>query len=458
MTEMEIRVRRAVSFIAGDKGATYAFRIAVGAAVIILYVVGRHQWFTRDDWAYVISRDALFQSRGWQHWLFEAQDGHWLTIPILIFHFTTQIFGLGSYWPFLIPTMVAHVGAVFLVRSICRRVGVSAWTTTLVCSMLLVFGSGWDNIVFAIQISYNLSLVAFLAQVLLVDHDGPVDRRDYFAAALGVVCLVSSGFGPIFTIGVLMLLLLRRRGKALAVVVLPQVIVYAWWYLAWETDPAADKLPGNRAELPAYLVRGVTATFESMVTVPALAGIAIVAALAVALWSGIAWRARTTLISMWITVIVMFLAIGFERIGFGVPTAASSRYLHISAMLIAPVLALTVDQLARISREVRWAGRLLLAVAVAANAGSLRLFGAQWALESRAEKTTFELIAGSPLAATADPFIIPSKTSPNVALMWLPWMIERDAITPRVTANDAERQMVLIALGQDPAPTPTSTP
>ena len=68
MTEMEIRVRRAVSFIAGDKGATYAFRIAVGAAVIILYVVGRHQWFTRDDWAYVISRDALFQSRGWQHW------------------------------------------------------------------------------------------------------------------------------------------------------------------------------------------------------------------------------------------------------------------------------------------------------------------------------------------------------------------------------------------------------
>ena len=202
----------------------------------------------------------------------------------------------------------------------------------------------------------------------------------------------------------------------------------------------------------------MTATFESMVTVPALAGIAIVAALAVALWSGIAWRARTTLISMWITVIVMFLAIGFERIGFGVPTAASSRYLHISAMLIAPVLALTVDQLARISREVRWAGRLLLAVAVAANAGSLRLFGAQWALESRAEKTTFELIAGSPLAATADPFIIPSETSPNVALMWLPWMIERDAITPRVTANDAERQLVLIALGLAPAPTSTSTP
>ena len=44
--------------------------------------------------------------------MFDAQDGHWLTIPVLIFHVTREIFGLGSYWPFLLPTIAAHVGAV----------------------------------------------------------------------------------------------------------------------------------------------------------------------------------------------------------------------------------------------------------------------------------------------------------------------------------------------------------
>ena len=47
------------------------------------------------------------------------------------------------------------------------------WTTTLVCAGLLVFGAGWENIVFAIQITYGLSMLAFLLHVLLVDHDGP---------------------------------------------------------------------------------------------------------------------------------------------------------------------------------------------------------------------------------------------------------------------------------------------
>ena len=146
--------------------------------VVVFYIVGRHQWFTRDDWAFVLTRERILQFHGWQDWLFLPQDGHWMTIPIVLYHWIQELFGLTSYWPFLLPAMVAHVGAVLLARKVCRRLHVSAWTTTIVCSMLLVFGSGFDNIVFAIQVCYNLSLVCFLAQLLLVDHDGPVDWRD----------------------------------------------------------------------------------------------------------------------------------------------------------------------------------------------------------------------------------------------------------------------------------------
>jgi hypothetical protein len=46
----------------------------------------------------------------------------------------------------------------------------------------------------AIQIVYNLSLLAFLIQILLIDHDGPPDWRDWCGAAAGPVAVASSGF------------------------------------------------------------------------------------------------------------------------------------------------------------------------------------------------------------------------------------------------------------------------
>ena len=79
---------------------------------------------------------------------------------------------------FLLPVIAAHLGCVVLIRVICRRAGVTPWTTTLVGVLLAMFGSGFENLVFAIQISYYLTLLAFLAQIVLFDHDGPPDWRD----------------------------------------------------------------------------------------------------------------------------------------------------------------------------------------------------------------------------------------------------------------------------------------
>jgi len=458
MNVVEDKARTAASWAAGDDGATWTFRLALVLTIPVFYFVGRRQWFTRDDWAYVLSREAVRANSGWQHWLFDAQDGHWLTIPVLVFHFTREIFGLGSYWPFLLPAMASHVVAVLLTREVCKRLRVSPWNTTIVCAMLLVFGSGWDNIVFAIQISYNFSLVFFLAQFLLADHDGPVDRRDVIGAVLGVLGMMSSGFGPIFMVGVFVLLAFRRRWKAVLIAVVPQAVIYGWWLIFWATDNVAAARPGDRAELPAYLARGVSATFEAMVAIPALSGLALLAALGVALWRGTAWRARSMMIALWATLGTMFLAIGWERIGFGVPTAASSRYLHIGAIVIAPVLALAVDQLARLSSEARWAARIVLVMAVAVNASALRTNSSRWAQQARAEQDTFSLVAGSPEVLAVPVTRVMSPFSPNVTIQWIPTLISWNAITPRHPRDEREHHHVLVALGLAPPDTEPPSP
>ncbi|MFM2072543.1 MAG: hypothetical protein RLZZ623_2806, partial [Actinomycetota bacterium] len=343
-TALEVRVRRMASRTATDDAARRAFAIAVVVAVAVWFVVGRQQWFIRDDWAVLVTRDRVRHLEGWQPWLFQPTAGHWMTVPVLIYQALRNVFGLGSYWPFLVVNLALHLGCVLAVRQLCRRIGVSEWTTTLVCAGLLVFGPGWENIVFAIQITCNLSLLAFLLQILLVDHDGPVDRRDIAGSALAVIGVMSSGFGVFFFLGIAILLILRQRWTALAVAVAPQGLALAWWAVRWGGKSSESRVPGPVSMVPTFAVHGVTAVFDSLVTVPGLGGIAAIAALAVALWHRPGWRAQSILITLWLTVAGLYVGIGYERIGFGVEGGGISRYLHIGAMLLAPAFALSVDR------------------------------------------------------------------------------------------------------------------
>ena len=173
---VEARARAAVAWLATDRAARRVFLVAIAGAIVAWYVAGRRQWFIRDDWAFLITRNYMRDVAGWQRWLFEPTAGHWMTVPLLIYRGLRNLFGLDSYWPFLAVNLALHLGIVLAVRQLVRRAGAAEWTNTLVCTALLVFGAGWENIVFAIQITCNLSLLAFLVQMLLVDHEGDVDR------------------------------------------------------------------------------------------------------------------------------------------------------------------------------------------------------------------------------------------------------------------------------------------
>ena len=158
------------------------------------------------------------------------------------------------------------------------------------------------------------------------------------------------------------------------------------------------------------------------------------------------------MITLLTTIVVMFAAIGFQRLGFGIAIASSSRYLHMAAIVIAPAFALMIDRLARFGREVRWAGLVVVAVAIGVNFSSLRELSVQWALAARQEKETLELIAGSGLAPSADQKRFPFVNSPDVTVGSVQWLVDNGAITPRTPANEAELQRVQIALGLIPPP------
>jgi hypothetical protein len=447
--DVEPRLRRGAAWAASDEGARWAFRIVLIVSVVVLYLVGRNQWFIRDDWAFVFTREKVHQASGLDDMLFMAQDGHWMTIPIIIYRIIHALFGTGSYWPYLVPTIACHLGIVAMVRKLSLRVGVSPWTATILAGTLALFGSGWENIVFAIQLVYNLSLLAFLVHLMLIDHDGPPDYRDGLGVIAGLVAVSSSGFGPFFIVGTLVFTVLRRRWKAAAIATIPTALASAWWWLFWGSDPAGES-SRSFSQMPAYVNRGLEAVFQGITATASLVGVSLVATLAILLWRRRNPAAHDLMLALAITAVLIYIGLGIERSGFGVDTAANSRYVYVGAVLLIPAFGVAVDQLARIGPPALWAARLLLVAAIAMNISALKTNSDEWAKRSSDERMVLGLVAASPTISTVNQASAPLSFSPDVRISDLAELVADGAIHPHLATTADEQALVEAALSQPP--------
>lgn len=430
-----------------DAVAHRALAAVAVAALVILIVVGRRFWFAADDWAFLLTRPRLRQAEGLDAMLMAPQDGHWMVGPIIVYTAIDWLVGLGSYWPYLVVLWISHVTVVALAWAWMRRLGVSAWTVTLMTGVLLLFGAGWQNIFFAIQITYNFSLAAFLAQLLLVDHDGPIDRRDVIGAGLGIVSATSSGFGPFFAGGVGLLLVLRRRWAAAAVAVVPQVLLLAWWWSTWGGDPVGDTERAGLRFLIEWMKTGLHATFNSLVGFGVLSWSAFLLCVAIAVWPGTGRERRAPTIALVVTAVVMIGGIGLRREILGIEAAASPRYQYMVAMLVAPVLAFGLDQACRFAAWGTWFIRLLLVVALARNVVWMNERSDPWLALIENDRQTFSLVAGSPERSMAAPDRPLSTFSPDVWVGDLDRLVADGAVSSRAPVTDDERALVAEALG-----------
>ena len=426
--------------------------------LVLLVWAGRHQWFVRDDWAFLFTRDRFRETNGLQTMLLYPQDGHWMTWPILTFHALRAVFGITSYLPYLVVLWITHTGIVLLARTWMRRLGVSAWGTTLMTAVLFWFGSGWENTLFAVQIVYNFSLLAFLAQSLLVDHDGPVDRRDVFGSILALVGVSSSGFGPFFGFGITVLLVVRRRWAAACVAVVPQAVAWLWWWFNWGDDPAGDAGNTSLRFAASFTKFGIWSTFGSLTGSGILAWSALILCVAMIAWHRTTWTQRAPMIAFLATAFAMYLGIGARREIFGVYAAAWPRYQYMAAMLLAPGLALGMDQARRFAPWGKWVARLVLVLALGRNVVELRDGSRFWSAFAEADRRTFSLVVGSD-----ERFDLPqdgwmTEVSPDVQVRDLERLVAAGAIEPAVPVTPEDQEILRRAIdqaratGSQPAP------
>ena len=261
--------------------ALLVFAGVVVAALVLFLVLGHDQWFFLDEWDFIANRDG-----GRLHDLFQPHNEHWSTLPILAYRGLYRVFGLGTYVPYQTVSIVLHLTVATLLLVVMRRSGVRPWVATAAASLFALFGAGSQDIVWGFQMAWSASLIFGLTHLLLADHDGPVDRRDWLGLAAGFAGLLCSGVAVTMTIVVGIAVLLRRGWRMALLHTVPLAVVYAIWWLATASDSygMADAALGNVVR---FVATGIGATFGAMGQLPG-AGIALGILLVVGLVT--AWR------------------------------------------------------------------------------------------------------------------------------------------------------------------------
>jgi hypothetical protein len=417
-----------------ERAALAVFAVAVVAeAALVVVDLGRDRWFMLDEWDFLADRTA-----GDLDDLFRDHGGHWVTLPVLAYRAMWNVFGF-DYTGYLVVVVAFGIATVSLVRIVMRRCGVGPWIATITPLGLLLFGAGEDNIVWAFQIAFLGALVFGFVHLVLLDHDGPIDRRDWLGLGAGVLALMFSGVGIAMAVAAGFAALLRRGWRVAAFHCMPLAAVYVAWWLAirpsdYYADPSAS-LTTRVVDFVRWVVAGVRSAFAaygSLTGVGVLLGVLLVFGLVVA-WRGLGrdeLRVRAALPGAALVGGVSFLGLmAVARGGAGPEFAASGRYIFVVIVLALPALGVAADAVIRRWRIMAVPIVVLLVIGIPGNVGE---FGTHfpWVKQYFVnERQQVALVPRLRDAALVPPEVLVDPTgNPGLTVGWLRDQLERGAL------------------------------
>jgi hypothetical protein len=312
--------------------------IAVAAIVgsLVTLYLGRNLWFFGDEFAFVLDRSATSMAD-----LMRPHNEHWSIVPILVYRSIFSVVSLSSYLPYLGALAVINASIGTLAGVILRKAGAPLGVAALVALGVTVLGAGAENLVWAFQIGFTLSLATALAVVLVLGFGDRSRREDWLAASLLVLGVASSGIGFAGLAGAVVALVLQRDWRRLTRVAGPAAVIGVAWLLIYRgaiTDShGSPSITETVLALPRYIGTGLTSALNAVIGFGIGVGFAALVAVIIALvvWFGGHWPAPISVSMPLAAAAAMYVSTGIARAQqFGIEQATASRYTHIGGVLL----------------------------------------------------------------------------------------------------------------------------
>lgn len=295
----------------------------VACAVILFFA--RQRTFYYDEYDFILTR-SLGDPGTW----FRPHNEHLVLVPLLVYRFIFEVLGVGTsvYWPYLVPVLICHgLVALALFEIIRREAGFRA--ALVAATVLLLLGSGGENLLWAFQLGFVLSAAVGMSALALDD------RHPRLAFALLCIGAASSAIG-LFYVVALAIWRLQHGRPAVALGILPLLYV-GWYVIAGAHSAYAAITLGSFVVLPLYLAVGITTSLAGLTGLwsPATALLALLLPRLV--------RTHTPLVVTALGGLAAeYLILGLGRAGMGnVNQGGSSLYIYIAAtfwLLLVPWL------------------------------------------------------------------------------------------------------------------------
>jgi hypothetical protein len=405
----------------------WAFLGVSALSVVLLAWLGRSTTFWFDDWV-------ILGSPSREGWTLDAlmlpHNDHWQLTQILVWKVLQATVGLRSHLPYLLPTLLAHVGAAIAVYVLARRQA-GPFIAFAVGVLFLLLGTAGE--VFFFAAAFNLVAATALGAWALVvalpaDPLVPIGRRRSTAVAVLLLVAVMSGGPGLFylpAVAIVASLVPGRRRELW--VVLPAALAFVGWELAYGGGASTAATLGDVSALRAlgdYVRTGVAHAMGAVTGLEDQVGLI----LAVALLGATAWHLlghrplRVAAVAGAAGLVSAFAVTGLARAQFGAEQATAARYVYTAAPFVLLMACAWLGTLAPIEARrprVALTVSVVLAVALVANLTGIRWwqqFFLERATETRAAVAVLLRYGGS----TAIPADLPIVGRADLRIEGLP--------------------------------------
>jgi hypothetical protein len=383
--------------------------MALIASLAILWL-SRGFNFYFDEWTFILTAPDW----SWTTYL-EPHNEHPAILPRLIYAVLLSTVGLRSYLPYMAVLLVLHAASAWLLFELVRRragdlLGVAA------PALLLVLGAGWENLLWAFQMTFVGAVALGLGALLAMET-----RRTGLAVALLAGAIMFSGIGLFFGVAVVVRLGLTPERRKELLWLAPVVVAFGVWYLAFGRTglpPNPPPTAGNIALLPAYVAWGLGSAVAGIIGEGGWVGLVLLVAASLAV--GRAWRRQGMdpfALGVAAGLLALYVATGLTRAQLGYQQSGSGRYVYEGVIFW---LLLLADA----ARDLPWRGTwrpasiACLFLACFSSAALLFSFAIAKTAQMQRENADLQALAAARgysclnLSGVADPLVMPQVASP----------------------------------------------
>ena len=326
---------------------------SVGVVAIISFAlslwINRHTWFIGDDFAILTDRYFAASDGNWSQALLLPHNDHLVALPILVFIGLGNVFGLDNHLVYMLPAIFMHIAILLAVAIILKKRCASTLTALSAVCCVAFMSAGYEVLMMATNMAHVAPIFLGLYQLILVDHDGDISKRDIVATLLGVIAVICAGTSIPLIVMIALFLVLQRQYKRAVLIAVPPAALWLMWFVEYGTLNHGVKgdtqyTTFNKTEqIAQYVIKGLQGSLEAISHIGGSSTFLIVLCFLGLYKKSIMSKAILMPFCMAVGSVLFYSITGFSRVTFDEPT--SGRYVYLGAIFIIPLVFIGIESL-----------------------------------------------------------------------------------------------------------------